>query len=159
VPDQAPTQVSASNVYRCAHIIHTQEVSNGADFSVVKLDRVVWNHLPLRLRDSGSIEVNDPVTAIGYPSGLPLKIVDGARVRSSDAKGFFTANLDTYAGNSGSAVFNSRTLEVEGVLVRGERDFIPTENFCMISNICPADGCRGEEVTKIAEVRKYLGNQ
>ena len=36
---------------------------------------------------------------------------------------YFTANLDTYRGNSGSPVFNAITHKVEGVLVRGEQDF------------------------------------
>ena len=61
------------------------------------------------------------------------------------------ANLDTYGGNSGSAVFNAKTGLVEGILVRGEQDYVQ-KGDCRVSNVCPADGCRGEDVTKILSV-------
>ncbi|MEK7233144.1 MAG: S46 family peptidase [Elusimicrobiota bacterium] len=38
----------------------------------------------------------------------------------SSNPGFFVANLDTYGGNSGSAVFNVETNLVEGILLRSE---------------------------------------
>ncbi len=155
-PDRPPDSVPSSDVFRCKSVVHTQSVSSGADFSVVKLDRPVLWHFPLRVRSQGQVEIGDPMTVIGYPSGLPLKIADGAHVRRTDKAEYFVANLDTYGGNSGSPVFNSNTLEVEGVLVRGERDFTPTDNNCLISNICPTNGCRGEDVTRIREVLPYL---
>lgn len=65
------------------------------------------------------------------------------------------ANLDTYGGNSGSAVFNDRTGEVEGILVRGEVDYTYKGN-CMVSNVCTDSGCRGEDVTYISEVLQFL---
>ena len=34
------------------------------------------------------------------------------------------ASIDGFHGNSGSAVVNTHTLEVEGILVRGHKDFI-----------------------------------
>jgi hypothetical protein len=72
-------------------------------------------------------------------------------VRDASKPGFFVANLDTYGGNSGSAVFNAATGLVEGILVRGEQDYVQ-KGDCRVSNVCPADGCRGEDVTKIAAV-------
>ena len=36
---------------------------------------------------------------------------------------------------------------VEGILVRGEADFVPLGN-CKVSLICPDTGCRGEDVTR-----------
>ena len=68
---------------------------------------------------------------------------------------FFVCNLDTYGGNSGSPVFNSSTHELEGILVRGETDFIVTENGCRKSNVCPQNDpnfvCRGEDCTRSTE--------
>ena len=61
----------------------------------------------------------------GYPSGLPLKIDDGGRVRDprSGTTDFFIANLDTFGGNSGSGVYDAATKQLVGILVRGrERD-------------------------------------
>ena len=83
---------------------------------------------------------------------MPTKIADGANVRNLQGK-FFQANLDTYGGNSGSAVFNVETGEVEGILVRGETDYVFNSALgCQVSNLCAADGCRGEDVTYISNV-------
>ena len=73
----------------------------------------------------------------------------GANIRKSVHRNFFVANLDTYAGNSGSPVFNTDTGLIEGILVRGEQDFVFTQAGCYLSNACPSDGCRGEDVTRV----------
>jgi hypothetical protein len=83
---------------------------------------------------------------IGHPCGLPQKYAPGAQVRHNSAGPFFVANLDTYGGNSGSAVFNATNRAVEGILVRGENDFV-TNGTCYVSLVCPTTGCRGEDVT------------
>jgi hypothetical protein len=82
---------------------------------------------------------------------LPTKFADGAAVRNNQPDAFFVANLDTYGGNSGSPVFNSDTHEVEGILVRGDADFVQHGN-CQVSLVCPTTGCRGEDCTRIAEI-------
>jgi V8-like Glu-specific endopeptidase len=152
-----PYTIPASEVFTCRQILHTQYPSDGADFSLTRIDRVVQEHWPLRLREFGDIKNNDDVMVIGYPVGLPLKIAGGAQVRDASPSGYFVANLDTYGGNSGSAVFNSNTLEVEGILVRGERDYVWDYNGgCLVSNVCENSACRGESVTKINEVVKWL---
>jgi hypothetical protein len=86
---------------------------------------------------------------------LPLKVAGGAKVRSNSSPGYFVANLDTYGGNSGSAVFNAQTLKVEGVLVRGETDFNDSGS-CTVSNRCSDSSCRGEDVTRIASVIPFI---
>jgi hypothetical protein len=96
------------------------------------------------------ITVGEGVTVIGYPLGLPVKVADGGTVRSLSGA-FFVANLNTYARNSGSAVYNTARLLtgdlfVEGILTRGETDFARTSP-CFISKRCPTNGCRGEDVT------------
>jgi V8-like Glu-specific endopeptidase len=52
-----------------------------------------------------------------------LKYAAGAEVRNiKDA--YFVADLDIYAGNSGSPIFDKNTHEVIGMVVRGyQRDF------------------------------------
>lgn len=66
---------------------------------------------------------------------------------------FLEANLDTYEGNSGSMVVNSNTLQVEGILVTGNTDYI-RNGTCCVSNSCPNTGCSGsfEGITKIVQV-------
>ena len=146
-----PTSVPAKEVYGCRGLIGRQQVGDGADWALVRLDRKVSDHRPLRLNMTGRIENRTEVLVIGHPAGLPTKIAGGAHVRDGSKEGFFVANLDTYGGNSGSAVFNSATGLVEGILVRGEQDYVQ-KGDCRVSNVCPTDGCRGEDVTKIGSV-------
>lgn len=146
------------NVYRCKSVVHTEANSTGADFAIVEIDRPVIGRIPVLLRQSGKLNVGDDLTVIGHPAGLPMKIADGAKVRSTNAKDYFVANLDTYGGNSGSAVFNTKTHEVEGVLVRGETDFVWSSKGCATSYVCKHDDCRGEDVTKISAVNEVLQN-
>ncbi|RME15341.1 MAG: hypothetical protein D6797_06750 [Bdellovibrio sp.] len=151
-----PGRVSKSKVFQCKKIIHTQVADNGSDFSVIELDRAVTDRTPLKLRQQDEAHKGDPLVVMGHPSGLPLKIADGAKVRDVKST-YLVANLDTYGGNSGSAVINTKTLEVEGILVRGEMDFIYDGiKGCQRSKRCPDTGCRGEDVTKISEVLPYL---
>lgn len=150
-----PTEVGKDDVYSCKNIIARQEQGNGADFAIVKLDRKVTKFKPLQVNRSGSIAKGAPVTVIGYPAGIPVKVSDGANVRDPSPNGYFVANLDTYGGNSGSAVFNASTGKVEGILVRGEQDYV-YKNGCYVSNRCPATGCRGEDVTKISALMQYI---
>ena len=105
----------------------------------------------IEIRKEGAIANGTAITVIGHPSGLPTKISGGANVRSTDQQAYFVANLDTYGGNSGSAVFNTMTREVEGILVRGETDYV-SNGTCNVSKVCPTTGCRGEDCTRIAEL-------
>jgi hypothetical protein len=143
-----------SEVYGCKRIVKSAVLADGTDYSVVELDRSVTNHQPLKLRRSGAPAVGDSLVVIGNPSGLPTKVADGAKIRTL-FPAYIRANLDTYGGNSGSAVFNAQTLEVEGILVRGEQDFVVQGN-CMVSKRCDDNACRGEDVTRISLVLPHV---
>lgn len=149
-----PTSVPTQDVYSCKELIRSSVDNYGADFAVVRLDRPVADHRPLRLRQQGEISPGAELVVIGHPAGLPTKVAGGARVRRVESE-HLVANLDTYGGNSGSAVFNANTGEVEGILVRGAMDFV-YQNGCRVSNRCADDGCRGEDVTKISEALPYI---
>jgi V8-like Glu-specific endopeptidase len=151
--DQGKVNVAESSVYSCKKIISRKLDSNSKDdYAFIELDRVVTDRSPLKVRTSGKIAKGDALVVIGHPTGLPTKISDGANVRNLSSK-FFTANLDTYGGNSGSAVFNVETEEVEGILVRGETDYVYDSALgCQVSNVCATDACRGEDVTYIKNV-------
>lgn len=152
--NEMPTQFPEEDVYFCKSVM-SREYTNKQDYSLVQLDRVVRGHDVLKLSSQPS-QINDPMTVIGHPSGLPTKIAGGAQVRTQK-NGFFVANLDTYGGNSGSAVFNSDTLEVTGILVRGETDFsYDSVNKCYRSNRCDDNLCRGEDVTHISFITRAL---
>ena len=151
---QGAIQVSPSSVYSCKKIISRKlDQTNKDDFAVIELDRKVLDRSPLAFRRKGKISKGSSLAVIGHPTGLPTKIADSAKVRSHADK-YFVANLDTYGGNSGSAVFNTKTSEVEGVLVRGEKDYIYDSTLgCQVSKICKTNGCRGEEVTYITNIQ------
>ncbi|MDD5320391.1 MAG: hemopexin repeat-containing protein [Methylococcales bacterium] len=92
---------------------------------------------------------------IVHPVGLPTKFGGGATVRDNSPSAFFLANLDTYGGNSGSPVFNSSTHEVEGILVRGETDFVQQDG-CNVSLACPNTGCRVKDSMRTTEFAKLI---
>jgi len=150
----APTTVAADDVYNCKEIV-AREYTGAQDYALVRLDRRVRGHRPLALQQT-PVQPGDEIYVIGHPSGLPTKFADGARVRSQQGT-YFQANLDTYGGNSGSAVFNATTNEVVGILVRGANDFTYDRNRqCTMSNHCADDGCRGEDVTNISYIVQAL---
>ena len=150
----AGKSVNPDDVYGCKKVV-SSGLNNyfGLDYAVVQLDRVVKGRKPLEIRTSQKIEDKSPLVVIGSPSGLPLKIAAGSNVRKNMHPGFFVANLDTFQGNSGSAVFNADTGVVEGILVRGEEDyrFSPARG-CIEAYSCEESSCRGEDVSRIQSI-------
>lgn len=146
-----PSEVPASEVYSCSELIGREQVGTGADWALIRLDRKVTGHEPLKYDVTDSVKNGDQLVVIGHPAGLPTKVAGGATVRDASPKGYYVANLDTYGGNSGSAVFNAKTGVVVGILVRGENDYV-YKNGCRVSNVCPTDGCRGEDVSKLSAI-------
>jgi V8-like Glu-specific endopeptidase len=144
----------ADDVYRCKKILTTKlDRGTKADYALIELDREVKGVRPLKFRRKGKVTEGTPLVVIGHPTGLPTKIADGANVRRVNNV-FFNANLDTYGGNSGSAVINTNTGEVEGILVRGARDYITSSDGCRISNRYENNKGRGEDVTLITLVKE-----
>jgi V8-like Glu-specific endopeptidase len=146
-----PGKIPNGEIYRGAQLIGRQLTQSGIDWALVRLDRPVQNHRPAPVRRRKRIGTGARIHVIGHPVGLPAKFAGGAKVRDNTPSPFFVANLDTYGGNSGSPVFNSKTHKVEGILVRGERDFRQQGN-CLVSLVCPTTGCRGEDVTRITKL-------
>ncbi len=149
-----PKIFSPAEVYRCKEIIKTVKTSS-TDFAVIRIDRSVTGHAVLKVRPVGDVEQTASLVVIGHPVGLPTKITTGGVVRSIASGDYFTTNLDTFGGNSGSAVFNAATGLIEGILVRGEQDF-ESRGSCVVSKVCAEGACRGEDVTKISVARAYL---
>jgi Holliday junction resolvase len=151
----AQTVIDNAEIYRGVEIIGHRLAGDGADWALVRIDRPVPNHRTVRVRRAGQIPDNQAVHVIGHPVGLPTKVAGGAVVRDNSPPACFVANLDTYGGNSGSPVFNSDTHEVEGILVRGETDFI-SNGTCIESLRCPNTGCRGEDCTRTTEFAQLI---
>ncbi|PSB40551.1 hypothetical protein C7B80_33180 [Cyanosarcina cf. burmensis CCALA 770] len=151
----AQTVIDNGEIYSGVAVIARQEVGNGPDWALVRIDRPVTNHRIARIRQAGKIRDGQAVHVIGHPVGLPTKVAGNAVVRDNTPNAFFVANLDTYGGNSGSPVINSNTHEVEGILVRGETDFVQN-GACFVSLVCPDNGCRGEDCTRTTEFAQLV---
>ncbi len=151
--------IPKKDIYTCTKIIARElDKTTMNDFALVQLDRKVEGRSPLKVRTSGKIANKTNIVVIGHPSGLPTKIADGATVRDNKNKYFFQGALDTFGGNSGSAVFDTKTGLVEGILVRGERDYVgdPVQN-CTRPKVCKMTECRGEDVTRITNIAELKG--
>lgn len=150
-----PNQLNTSNIYNCKEVlVHALDPEQQADFALIRLDRSVTDRSPLSFRTSGKVETGAELVVIGNPSGLPTKIADGATVKGNSHPQYFVSDLDTYGGNSGSAVIDAQTGVVEGILVRGAVDYLRTAQGCIVSNRCeritPGNRCGGESVSRIA---------
>jgi hypothetical protein len=144
------TSFAADDVYEGAELIGRKLTQDRTDWAVVRLTRTVLGRSPVPFRTAGKIAAAQKLFVIGHPCGLPQKYAPGASVRDNTRATFFVANLDTYGGNSGSPVFNATNYQVEGILVRGENDFVKSGS-CYVSLVCPTTGCRGEDVTRCSE--------
>ena len=153
----APTKFEKKNVYGCKEIVAwKREGSPKTDYAVLRLDRKVEGRTPLAINRKDDLKVGDKLFVIGNPDGLPIKVAGGAKVRSMPAgEPYFFTDLDTFHGNSGSPVFNASTYRIEGILVRGDNDYVNTSSGTRTA-IFPQEKGAGEEVTKISEIKGFL---
>lgn len=141
--------IGDDDVYSCVEIVaRSLPDSNSLDYAFLRLDRPVAPHLrPAPIRpDTGLLNRGAPVTMIGHPSGLPAKISGSAVVRDESIRSgnLFLTNLDAFAGNSGSGVYDEHG-ELAGVLVWGDRDYRQRDGeTCREVNVVPAsEGMEG----------------
>jgi len=154
--EEGSVYVGSENVYGCSEVIKRRHSTiSKNDFALIKLDRPVLDRAPLKFRTEGKIADDAELVMIGHPLGLSSKISYKANILNNENPFFFKTNLDSFLGNSGSAVFNKKTGIVEGILVRGELDFEEHDvDDCEIVKVCPenGEGCKGEDVTRITVI-------
>lgn len=140
--DDPTKNLTINNIYRCKSVAAVRR-DQSFDYAIIKLDRPVVGRQPLKFRTSGKVESSAPMMVIGHPTGLPTKIAAGGKVTYNVSPTFFSTTLDTFHGNSGSAVFNSTTGQVEGILVMGKTDYQPSipsnPRSCQVVNKCDAN--------------------
>jgi len=172
---QARTSVQPKDLYTCKRIVKRaldKQASGiigtgiaiigallnkqaGPDFALIQLDRKVEGRKPLAV-NRGSVANGERIFVIGHPVGLPVKVAGDAGVRDNSFKAFFLTDLDTFGGNSGSAVFNASTNKIEGILVRGGTDFVDSPAGCKVQLKSGQNEGKGEAVTKISMLEKYI---
>lgn len=147
-----PGHVAIADVYPCRDVPKVVAQGVHGDYAVVRLDRPVIGRAPLPLRRAGMVDDNEQLVLIGNPLGLPTKIAAHGKIVDNAPEHFFRATTDSYAGSSGSAVIGAQSGLVEGILVRGEKDFVK-QGECWVSRACPFDAarCRGEDVSRTSE--------
>ena len=151
--DSFVVNIPRSSVYSCKKVLDTKlTIFTKKDWALIELDRPVTDRAPLKL-NKASPNKGDDVFVIGTPSGLPLKVASGS-VRANKMN-YFRTNLDTYAGNSGSPVFNKQN-EVIGVLVRGDNDYDESVRGCNMSSRYGDSTGRGEDVSYVKDIIKAL---
>ncbi len=139
-PYHNPTaNIPNENIYRCKRVLDTQ-LNSDNDFSIIQLDRVVTGRKHLPFRTYGKIPDSTSLVVIGHPSGLPTKISDGGKITFNGDPTRFSTTLDTFHGNSGSAVFDAKTGLLEGILIQGKTDYVTSipgnPNSCKLLNKC-----------------------
>jgi V8-like Glu-specific endopeptidase len=149
--------IEAEQVYRCKQVLFAEKnIQTKVDFAIIRLDHKVTGRLPMPLH-YGKVDSSQQLMAIGFPFGTFLKLSINGSVRDNSNPFYFQANLDTFHGNSGSPIINQNTGEVEGLLVRGEKDtYLDQQNSCLRINHCRDGQCRGEDVIRISVVIKKL---
>lgn len=103
--------------------------------------------------EKDALENGDMIFSIGYPVGLPLKRAPGAEIRDNSHDNFFTANLDTFGGDSGAGVYREGGNELVGIVTANIVDFVfDTKRLCQVVNVVPNSGFQGALVTRIDKV-------
>lgn len=174
-------KIKKENVFSCKKIYERQLSESRfklRDYAVIQLDRPAVGRTPLKFRRKKKARVGTKLVVIGHPSGLPMKIADNGKIQRFNKteirrpisslfkrRYYFNANLDTYAGNSGSPVFNRKTKLVEGILAQGGDDYVRNiDMFCNESNRLSDSRWVSEEtvfrITKVPFIKdiqnKYL---
>ena len=75
---KAGVDIKEKDIYGCKKVVSTT-LNNflSLDYAVIQLDRMVKDRQPLDIRQEGEIALKTPLTVIGSPSGLPLKVTTG----------------------------------------------------------------------------------
>jgi V8-like Glu-specific endopeptidase len=152
------TIFKASSVYKGVDILQRYDSILGIDYSIIKLNKPVDTLRKPKINKQG-FTLPASFYVVGTPGGIPLKLAKNAYLILNTQKQYFTVGSDTYEGNSGSPVFNSRTHEIEGYLVKGNKDFEFKMLDCRNTQVCPHPTCpgsEGERVIRISEIMNLI---
>jgi hypothetical protein len=153
--DHPQSVFDSSQVYTGKRIVQSHPSYSQDDWELIELGQSVSDKDRVaQIRRDGKLDQARKVFAIGYPSGLPVKVSAGGSVRDNTDPKVFLVGLDVYTGSSGGPVFNDNHI-VEGVLSIGDKDFLPVGN-CARTNNCPSAGCLGDTITRTTRFAQFV---
>ncbi len=128
------------------------------DWALIKVDKNNDSSVDISM---SPIKYKQEVYCIGHGLGLPKKIsYNGTIINLQSTKQYFECKLSTYAGNSGSPIFDSNTHKLVGMLIRGKTRIYLTEQpkgQCYQIKVSTSD-FQGEECQKIKYVTPALND-
>jgi len=156
-PDQVRHVTKPENVFVGKSIIASQLDDSPADYALIRLNRPVPPEIakPLPI-NFGPVRMGQKIGVIGYPSGLPVKAAFGTNTRvAAGAKNIYFSNLDTFGGNSGSAIFNEAG-EVIGLLIRGATDYRRVKKKNCFKVMRYRQRASREVVSRISQFNRFI---
>lgn len=137
--------IAPEDVFRCRAIVARRRQGD-LDYALIQLDRPAApprRPTPVRLQDL-PLTQGSSVSVVGFPDGIPAKLAANGVVLDDGAPALeqFVATLDTFAGNSGSGVYDPQGVLV-GNLVTGQADYV-RNGSCYVVNRLPAGGDNGD---------------
>lgn len=127
------------------------------DWALLRVRGTTTANYAAPVRRIGKIVDRSRVLALGHPSGLPLKAAYGV-VTDNSGTHSFESDLDTFSGNSGSIVvsYDGNKRWSEGLLVRGQEDYIKVGD-CLKVSVCNPPSCAGgESVQRFADFQAQI---
>lgn len=111
-------------------VVNTLDASGRYDYAAFTLDRSVINRAPVKIRRSGTPRLGDVLISAGYPERTSERVdsaviydgigsTTGLPVFVTYPGNYLLANLNSFAGDSGSPVYNSSDDVVEAAVAYG----------------------------------------
>lgn len=142
------------NFYKCDKILkRVFDRQNGISLTLMRLKKKVKNRKIIKLSNKKILNRDEELIVIGNIKGSSTKYSDGAFVSDQD-ENLMIVNSDISGESLGSAVFNKRSLELEGILIYGTQSYIDNGKCLESNNMRPEQG--QELVIKSRALRKFI---
>jgi V8-like Glu-specific endopeptidase len=128
--DQSFEKLHKKNFFKCKEIVkRVYDPASGRSFAIFTLKKDVKGIKPVKV-STVPLKDTDELIIMGHPSGLPLKIAEGAAVIDQD-QSLFISNSDIRGETVGSMAFNKKTKELVGLLIYGTYNYqYSYETYC-----------------------------